>query len=154
VAEWYRWPTQFQQVELVMKQFENWWGQDSRVTLNTKTLINLFNIWTLDKIVNYVAVNYPGWTMYFDWIDHPAWQRICEIPDKFKPDLIEKLEQWNVDSQRPWHPKFNNPYQTSILKLQESNSMSWSLIKEKASTLADDRGLDLLNMLPDMKQLF
>jgi radical SAM protein with 4Fe4S-binding SPASM domain len=153
VGEWYRWPTKFAAVEQTITQFEQWWANDNRVTLNTKTLINLFNVWTLDQIVNYVAVDHPAWTMYFDWIDHPDWQKLSQIPDEYKPALIKQLEQWNATSQRPWHPNFNNPYETSILKLNEPSTVDWPTIKEKTLTLATDRGLNVLNMLPKMENL-
>ena len=154
VGEWYRWPTKFSTVKQVMDQFNAWWAQDPKIMLNTKTLINVFNIWTLDQTVDYIAVNYPAWTMYFDWIDHPAWQQLSVVPAEAKPGLIAQLEAWNASSKQPWHPRFNNPYETSVIKLQESSSVAWADVEAKTLELAQDRGLDVLNMIPELKLLF
>ena len=41
------------------------------------------------------------------------------LVDKSISELIKKLNEWNNKPTRLWHPNFNNPYETSIIKLKE-----------------------------------
>lgn len=154
VGEWYRWPTKFSTVHNVMSQIEEWWGDDPRVTLNTKTLINIFNIWRLDEIIKFIETKHNRWTMYFNWISHPTWQQISNLPLSAKEKLIVKLNHWNVNPKVVWHSNFNNPYETSILKLTQESTTPWPIIKTNTMELAKDRNLDVLNMIPELASLF
>lgn len=153
VGEWYRWPTKFNTVKEVINQLDAWWSNDSRVTFNIKTLINIFNIWRLNEILAFVESNHKNWTMYFNWIAHPAWQQISNLPNLAKEELIKKLNSWNVNPTQLWHPNFNNPYETSIIKLKEEPVVEWKTIKEKTLELANERNLDIYTMIPELAPL-
>lgn len=154
VDEWYRWPTKFNTVNETMTQYENWWGNKNNVKLCTQTVINIFNIWQLDKIVNFISNRKNTWTMSFSWIIQPGWQRISNLPESAKLELTTKLKEWQNKAPVVWYQSLGNPFDISITKLNEKNYVDWQDVKVKTLSLAQERNLDVLAMVPEMEPLF
>lgn len=166
VNEWYRWPTKWHEVVANMNQFDNWWGETTNVLLQIHTVINAFNIWTLDKTMQFMIDNYPKWGVDSDWIVVPAWQSVSVIPAKYKKLLTEKMVKWN-DTIKP-NVRFGkaNPFIVSIDRLKDEpvnpilyNStdgvlLIWEEFKSRSLGLASDRKLDLFAMVPDLEEPF
>lgn len=155
VNEWYRWPTKWHEVVSNMNQYHAWWGDKSNVLLQIHTVINAYNIWTLDKTVQFMIDNYPTWGIDSDWIVIPAWQSLGVIPNEYKKYLTEKLITWN-NTIKP-NTRFGkaNPFKVSIDRLNDSpGNSSWEEFKSRSLSLSKERKLDLFAMVPDLKDPF
>lgn len=156
VNEWYRWPTKWHEVVANMNQFDAWWGEATNVLLQIHTVINAFNIWTLDKTMQFMIDYYPKWAIDSDWIVIPAWQSTSVIPVEYKTMLTEKMVEWN-DTIKP-NVRFGkaNPFKVSIDRLKDEpfTSTNWEEFKSQSLGLASERKLDLFAMVPDLKEPF
>jgi len=154
VNEWYRWPTKWHEVVANMNQYTAWWGEKTNVLLQIHTVINAYNIWTLNKTVQFMINNYPAWVIDSDWIVVPAWQSLSVIPIEYKKLLSEKMIVWN-DTIKP-NVRFGkaNPFKVSIDRLKDGTSSNWEEFKSRSLVLASERKLDLFAMVPDLKEPF
>jgi sulfatase maturation enzyme AslB (radical SAM superfamily) len=153
VAEWYRWPTKFTDVKEIMRQMESWWADQPNVYLYTKTLINIYNVWTLDQLVEYICTEFPVWEMYFDWIYSPAWQSVNILTDDLKKELDTKLQLWSGTVTGNWNTKFGNPFAMTRDRLQDPAQSNLEEFKQRTLALAQERKLDVINMVPEIKCL-
>lgn len=152
VAEWYRWPTKFTDVEATMRQMESWWADNPNIYLYTKTLVNVYNVWTLDHLVNYIRTEFPNWEMYFDWIYNPAWQSVNILPAELKQTLDTKLQNW-LTVKGNWNAKFGNPFAITRDRLQDPTQVTVEEFKQRTLTLAQERNLDVVAMVPEISCL-
>jgi len=153
IAEWYRWPTKFAEVKETMRQMESWWADCPNVYLYTKTLINIYNVWTLDHMVNYIHTEFPLWEMYFDWIYSPAWQSINILSEDLKQELNTKLQLWETTVTGNWNPKFGNPFAISRDRLHDPAQSNLAEFKQRTLALARERNQDVINMVPEIECL-
>jgi organic radical activating enzyme len=157
VNEWYRWPTKMSKVEEVMNQYQDWWGITPKFQLKIHSVINAYNIWNLNEFVQYMNNNYPSWMTDFDWIVDPTWQTICIIPKEHKETLKKKLLIWHESIKGNWssvkYSKNNSPFLISIDRLDDTERSEWEIFKNKSLSLAKERNLDLLTLVPLLKNI-
>jgi sulfatase maturation enzyme AslB (radical SAM superfamily) len=154
VNDWYRWPSKFAKITEVLNQYTSWWGYNSKFLLEIHSVINIYNIWTLDEIVLFINEFYPLWGMDFDWIVTPTWQNISILPFSFKTNLIDKLNFWNEDIKSNVRFNKSNPFTVSIDRLNDNSIGSLEEFKSRSIMLAKERNLDLLEMIPHLKEIF
>jgi sulfatase maturation enzyme AslB (radical SAM superfamily) len=156
VNEWYRWPTKWHEVVDNMNQFDAWWSKTTNVSLQIHTVINAYNIWTLDKTIQFMINNYPSWGINSDWIVSPAWQSLSIIPSEHKKLLTEKLVEWNNNINPNVRYGKANPFKVSIDRLKDNlhTTSNWEEFKSRSLELANNRKLDLFAMVPDLKEPF
>lgn len=153
VNDWYRWPSKFSKVTSTIDQYNNWWNNNNKFLLEVHTVINLYNIWTLDEIIQFMN-QYPSWSMDFDWINFPAWQSISIIPNNLKEPLIKQLNIWYDTIIPNLSFRKANPFKVSIDRLNDNNTSTWEEFKSKSFSLANERNLDLLKMIPFLEKIF
>ena len=151
VDEWYRWPTKFSDKERIMDQYQEWWGNRKSALLQVHSLINAYNIWNLDEMVLYMNKKYPTWGMDFDWVVIPAWQSLGLIPAEFKEELKIKLKEWDLTIKANTRFGKSTPFSTSIIRLDDKPRMTWEDFKKRTFGLAKERNLDVLEMVPHLK---
>jgi len=154
VNEWYRWPTKVSEVEVVMNQFQEWWGDRPEFHLRTHTVVNIYNIWNLDEYVEYMNINYPKWILDFDWMNRPYWQATAILPEKYKKELAEKLTLWSTTVKGNWHSWAGNPFVSTLHRMNLPSQSNLEEFKEKTLALAKERDLDVLKMVPHIARLF
>jgi sulfatase maturation enzyme AslB (radical SAM superfamily) len=153
VNEWYRWPTKMNKIEEVMDQYQEWWGLKPKFQLRTHSVVHAYNIWNLDELVKYMINRYPTWKTDFDWIQNPAWQAICIIPNEHKEELKKKLTYWNDTIKGNWVYYKESPFLVSIDRLDDTERSSWKVFKENSLLLAEERNLNLLELVPILKDV-
>ena len=136
VNDWYRWPSNFDQIVENMKVYDKWFKRQKRV----HCVINAVNVLYLEEYISFMKTNFPKWIFEWDWITWPQWQQLSILPDTVKSQLIKKF------SNRP------HPYDTTIDRLRDSNELSWSDFKNNVTQLSFDRGLDFLSMVPKLSE--
>lgn len=146
VNEWYRWPTKMPQVESVMNYFQDQQTTNNRIELRTHSLINIFNIWTLDEFVIYLNDRYPNWNCTWDWIKSPHWQELCLIPEPHKSMLKEKLQHWYKTI--PARPEPVNLFKISMDRLDDIPRSTLEEFKKRTLELEKERGLNVKEMVP------
>jgi hypothetical protein len=165
VNEWYRWPTKQEELELNMRQYLEWQIINPNITIRSHTVINIYNVWNLNDFFIYMNNKFPEIIMTFDWIRYPNWQSLGIIPDHLKIDLKEKLQFWSKTIKGNCHEQYQNrdPFLISIDRLDSEQSSIYGSdsvnrylekFKQQSLELAEQRGLDLLDMIPDLKPLF
>jgi uncharacterized Fe-S cluster-containing radical SAM superfamily protein len=154
VNEWYRWPTNFTEFQSNLDQFESWWGNNPRFILATHTVVNIYNVWTLDQLVLFMNDRYPRWSLDFDLLKHPNWQSVLVLPEEHKHRLSEKLAMWHNTISGNWPEWHGCPFETTRQKLQLPAQSTIEEFKEKTLALAAERNLDLFKMVPDIQPLF
>jgi hypothetical protein len=144
-------------VEEVMSQYQEWWGTTPKFQLKIHSVINAYNIWNLNEFVQYMNHNYPTWTTDFDWISDPTWQAICIIPKEHKETLKKKLLIWHESIKGNWssvkYSENNSPFLISIDRLNDTERSEWEIFKNKSLSLAKERNLDLLTLVPLLKNI-
>ncbi len=153
VNDWYRWPSKFSEVVSVMKQYDDWWGNKTNFALNIHVVINIYNIWTLDKIVSFMTENFPKWKLDFDWVIVPNWQSLSIIPDDLKISLKEKLLNWAETVHGNFYEFKGNPFLISIERLDDQPKSNLDEFVAKTLRLANERKLNVLEMVPDIKPI-
>ena len=96
---------------------------------------------------------YPTWKTDFDWIQNPAWQAICIIPNEHKEELKKKLTYWNDTIKGNWVYYKESPFLVSIDRLDDTERSSWKVFKENSLLLAEERNLNLLELVPILKDV-
>jgi MoaA/NifB/PqqE/SkfB family radical SAM enzyme len=151
--EWYRWPTKMAKVEENMDFYESWKKDNPNITLSTKTLVSIYNIWNLAEFVLYLNNRRSTWTSDFDWIRWPSWQTISLVPDDHKIILKEKLRAYASEIKGKW-PNTLNPFLTSIERLDLPKQNTLDVFRSKTLELAKERNLDVFEMVPAIRVLF
>lgn len=152
VNDWYRWPSKFTNVKSVIDQYNNWWSTNDKFLLEVHSVINIYNIWTLNETVLFMD-QYPSWGIDFDWIITPSWQSLSIIPDTLRPPLINDLTFWYETI----NPKIRfgkaNPFNVSIDRLHDTPTGSIDDFKHFSLSLAKERNLNILEMVPHIKKV-
>lgn len=154
VNEWNRWPTKWSELQTNLDQFQSWWGNNPRFVLATHHVINIYNVWTLNELVQYMNTRYPSWSLDFDLLKYPYWQSVFILPPHHKNILAEKLSGWNDTIVGNWPDWHGSPFETTRHKLDISPQSTIEEFREKSLALAAERGLDLFAMVPDVQPLF
>lgn len=153
VNEWYRWPSKFDQVESVMQQFQDMWGDHPNISLETHTVMNIYNIYDLKNIVDYMATRFPKWTMSFNWITWPDWQNIALIPDEDKRRLTAEFLEYADVAVPNWHTMLGNPFKIAVDRLNDQPSSNLTKFKANTLAIANERKLDIRAMVPNVSHL-
>jgi sulfatase maturation enzyme AslB (radical SAM superfamily) len=154
VNEWYRWPTKVSEVEAVMNQYQEWWGNNPKFFLKTHTVVNIYNIWNLDEFVDYMNNKYPTWVLDFDWMNQPFWQATAILPKKYKEELTEKLNKWSLTVKGNWHEWQGNPFVSTLHRMNLPAKSTLDEFKKHTLALAKERDLDVFKMVPHIARLF
>ena len=149
VNDWNRWPSKFNEVVDVMNTYHDWWSNHSNIILTTHSIINIFNIFTMENYIDFMKSNFPTWNINFMWVHTPIWQSLKSLPDTVKTDLINNFNKKEFNDST----KIGNFYKFSIEYLKMPSTISWEHVKEQTVKLATERGLDLDAMLPDFKNV-
>jgi MoaA/NifB/PqqE/SkfB family radical SAM enzyme len=153
VNEWYRWPTKFLDVISTMDQFHQWWNDDPRFLLEVHSVINVYNIWTLDETVLFMNDRFPSWGIDFDWIITPKWQRLSIIPMVLKQSLYKQLTLWHETIKPNVRFGKSNPFKVSIDRLNDVSDSSLDEFKSFSLLLAKERNLNLFKMVPHVEKI-
>ena len=135
VNDWYRWPSKFENVINNVKGYQEEWSCYNNVNFKIHCVINIFNVLYLEEFVDYMLTNFPKWTLDFNWIQYPTWQRIENLPDSTKSKLIDTLSDVH-----PFGP-------TKFKLLNEPRSDSWETVCVNIKQLAQERKLDFGSMV-------
>jgi len=150
VNDWYRWPSKFSNVESVMSQFEKWWVDNPNYNLFVKHTINLYNVWTLDKLIMYMNQNRSGWKLYFGWVESVEWQSISNMPRLVKQVLADKLTYWDKSIKGNWDQQNASPFISTKNRLQSNSQSTWKKFIEKTKQLEQERNLNAFDMIPEL----
>jgi organic radical activating enzyme len=153
VNEWVRWPIKHSVLKNNIKKYVEWKSTLTNIFLISHTVINIYNIWTLNFFINELNKKYPDWIFDFGWVESPSWQSISNIHESFKLKLEENLIQWNRNIKINFLQE-RNPFLDSIKYLNKESESSWNEFKEKSLTLAEQRNLNLFKMVPSLKNKF
>jgi hypothetical protein len=153
VNDWYRWPSKFTEVQQVMDQYNEWWGTKDNVTLTIHSVISVYNIFTLDQFIMFMTNNYPKWELDWDWVSGREWQMLSIIPPNQKILLTRQLTEWESTIQGNWNIDKGNPFKRSIVELLKTPKSDIKEFWERSLSLAKERNLDILKMVPDITRL-
>jgi len=155
VNEWYRWPTDNKTVENNIRKYYERWENFPNIILMCHTVINCYNIWTLGDFVVEMKHKFPNIVFDFDFLNNPNWQEISIIPNEYKKGLEKKLKIWRDSVTGIW-AKNSNPFDDSIKYLykKESSDEKWKAFQINSLRLAEERKLDLFDMVPDLIDKF
>lgn len=153
VNDWYRWPSKFNQVETIMQQYQEMWGEYTNISLETHSVINIFNIYDFKNMVDYMATKFPGWKMSFTYIITPTWQSITLLPVEEKLKLTEQFLEYAETVPCVWHPQLGNPFKIAIDRMNDKPSSTLEEFKSRTLALAAERNLDIRSMVPTISHL-
>jgi hypothetical protein len=153
INDWYRWPSKFNEVEAIMQQYQDMWGNHPNISLETHSVINLYNIYNLKNIIDYMHTKFPNWTMSFNWIDWPKWQSITLLPQAEKEKLTELFLQYAETTTPNWHLNLGNPFKITIDRMNDQSQSNLIEFKERTFALAKERNLDITAMVPLVNHL-
>lgn len=141
VNDWYRWPSKFDNVINNMKTYQEEWGSFNNVNFKIHCVINIFNVMYLEEFVSYLSKDFSNWVLDFNWIQHPTWQRIENLPNETKRKLINSLTDIH-----PFGP-------TKFKLLNEARTTSWEVVSKNIDQLAIERNLDFRSMVEKFNDL-
>jgi len=153
VNEWIRWPSKFDKVTANMRTYESWWNNNNNIELATATVVNIFNIFIMDKFIDFKNTNFSSWSTMFNWVFTPSWQSIQALPVDVKNTLIDKFKDKTVGDLKTFWKNHQDFYKISIEYLKMSENISWETVKNKTLYMAEERKLSINNMLPDFKKI-
>ena len=153
VNDWYRWPSKFNEVEAVMQKYEDMWGHLPNISLETHSVMNIYNIHYLKDMVDFMATRFPKWTMSFTWITWPAWQSITLLPAEEKQQLAEKFLQYAETTTPNWHIPLGNPFKIAVDRMNDKSVSDLATFKTQTLAMAEERGLDIRAMVPAVSHL-
>jgi hypothetical protein len=139
------------QVESVMNYFQDQRSTNDRIELRTHSLINIYNIWSLDEFVIYLNDRHSKWNCTWDWIKGPHWQELSLIPEPHKSMLKEKLQHWYETI--PARPKSENLFKISMDRLDDTPRTTLEEFKKRTLELEKERGLNVREMVPGISLL-
>jgi sulfatase maturation enzyme AslB (radical SAM superfamily) len=138
VNDWYRWPSNFGQIVENMKVYDKWFDRQKRV----HCVINAVNVLYLEEYISFMETNFPTWIFEWDWITWPQWQQLSVLPSTVKTQLITQFSNKG------------HPYDTTIDRLLDNNSLGWTDFKNNVTQLSSDRDLDFLLMVPKLSEVW
>ena len=153
VNDWVRWPGKFNEVVDNMKIFQSWWSNYTNIELINSSVINIFNILTIDSYFDFMTATFPNWRQQFNWVDSPDWQDIKNLPKEVKSILINNYSSKTADNLRTLWEKDKDFYKISSEYLKLSGNVDWNFIKTKTNNLAKERNLDIDAMIPEFKKI-
>lgn len=150
--DWYRWPSKFKEVINIIKTFEEWWKDNSKIVFIIHHVINAVNILELTDFVNYMKQELPLWKAEWDWIRWPHWQELSVLPNTVKHSLIEEFK--NLDRNYQSNRLIPNPFGVSIERLREMPNADWNTFKLESQRLSKERHLEFLSMVPSFENIW
>ena len=133
VNEWCRWPVNHELVVSNMKKYSSW----GKAYLKISSIINIYNVWSLDKFREYCVDVLPEWKPLFNWVKYPEWQSISLIPAKNRPVFNTEDHVYRVTEQTMKSEPKATLYQ----------------FKQNTDFLVKQRGIDVYKIVPQLKQL-
>jgi hypothetical protein len=119
VNEWCRWPVNHQLVVSNMKRYRDWGKADLKIA----SLINIYNVWTLEEFHGYCEEVLPDWKILFNWVKSPPWQSIGLIPHQLRPTFDRSDSVFEVTRQM-----MNSPVKSNLLEFKRNTDF---LIKQR-----------------------
>jgi sulfatase maturation enzyme AslB (radical SAM superfamily) len=153
VNDWYRWPSKFDQVESIMQQYQELWGTHPNISLETHTVMNIFNIYDLKNIIEYMTNKFPSWKMSFNWISWPVWQTVSLLPADEKLQLTEQFLEYADTVPGNWHTSLGNPFKIAVDRMNDQAYSTLEELKTQTILLAAERDLDVHSMVPAISHL-
>lgn len=150
VNDWNRWPSKFESVVDIMNVYESWWKNYDNITLATHSVVNIFNIFTMEHFINFMKKDFSSWTASFMWINTPEWQSVQTLPLEVKSKLINEFSNKSVGDLKTSREDF---YKLSIGYLKMDNIVEWNDAKRRILSLAAERNLDIGVMIPDLQKV-
>ena len=150
VNDWNRWPGKFQNIVEAMHVYETWWKYFDNITLKTHSVVNIFNIFTMEDFINFMKKDFPNWTTSFMWVNNPGWQSIQSLPQEVKTKLINEFSGKDVGILKTSREDF---YKLSIGYLKINSIVDWNDTKRRINLLSKERKLDINTMLPDLQRI-
>jgi sulfatase maturation enzyme AslB (radical SAM superfamily) len=150
VNDWNRWPGKFQNIVEAMNVYETWWKYFDNITLKTHSVVNIFNIFTMEDFINFMKKDFPSWTASFMWVNNPGWQSIQALPQEVKTRLINEFSSKDVGDLQTSREDF---FKLSIGYLKINSTVEWKDVKRRVASLASERNLDTKVMIPDLQKV-
>lgn len=150
VNDWNRWPGKFQNIVEAMNVYETWWKYFDNITLKTHSVVNIFNIFTMEDFINFMKKDFPSWTASFMWVNNPSWQSIQALPQEVKTRLINEFSSKDVGDLQTSREDF---FKLSIGYLKINSTVEWKDVKRRVASLASERNLDTKVMIPDLQKV-
>ena len=149
--EYFRSDSNFKNVETTLTKIENL--RTPNMVTNIHCVINVLNLYRLDKIIEYVMINFPNWNFTFDTVVDPSWLKINQWSIHDANIQIEKLEiiinDITSNSAIDSHKKRNIRKAINLIKTQCKNSSSdFTQLFNTNSILDKSRNTKLLNIHP------
>jgi hypothetical protein len=118
--------------------------------LKTHSVVNIFNIFTMEDFINFMKKDFPSWTASFMWVNNPGWQSVHSLPQEVKTKLINEFSSKDVGDLQTSREDF---FKLSIGYLKMSSNINWTSVKSKTLALAKERNLDISIMIPDLHKV-
>ena len=150
VNDWNRWPGKFQNIVEAMHVYETWWKYFDNIILKTHSVVNIFNIFTMEDFINFMKREFPNWNAGFMWVNSPIWQSVQTLPKEVKTRLITEFSNKDVGDLKTYREDF---YKLSIGYLKIDSTVDWNDTKRRINLLAKERKLDINTMLPDLQRV-
>ena len=150
VNDWNRWPGKFENIVESMRVYDTWWKYFDNIILKTHSVVNIFNIFTMEDFINFMNENFPTWIASFMWVNNPGWQSIQSLPQEVKFKLINEFNGKDAGKLKTSPEDF---YSTSIGYLKLPNVASWETVKRLTLQLEKERNLDISVMIPDLQKV-
>jgi sulfatase maturation enzyme AslB (radical SAM superfamily) len=150
INDWNRWPGKFQNIVEAMRVYETWWKYFDNIKLATHSVVNIFNIFTMEDFINFMKKDFPNWTAGFMWVNNPDWQSIQSLPQEVKTKLINEFSVKDVGDLKTSSEDF---YKLSIGYLKINSIVDWNDTKRQVAALAAERNLDTVVMIPDLQRV-
>jgi len=150
VNDWNRWPGKFENIVETMRVYETWWKHFDNIILKTHSVVNIFNIFTMEDFINFMKKDFPNWTADFMWVNSPRWQSVQTLPKEVKTRLITEFSSKNVGDLKTSREDF---YKLSIGYLKMDSSVDWNDVKRQIASLAAERNLNTEVMIPDLQKV-
>jgi MoaA/NifB/PqqE/SkfB family radical SAM enzyme len=151
---WIRWPSKFNETVETMKTYQKWWGDFNNIQLSTNSVVSVYNIFTMEKFLDFMGTDFKNWWVTFNWMQWPEWPALKSLPEEIKSDLIKSFSNKNVGDLKTYYRDSQDFYKLAIehLKLPASTN-SWEIVKDKTIELAKERNLDIDTLIPDFKKV-
>jgi hypothetical protein len=133
-----------------MRVYETWWKYFDNITLATHSVVNIFNIFTMEDFMNFMKKDFSSWTASFMWVNNPVWQSVQTLPQEIKTRLINEFSSKDVGNLKTSREDF---YKLSIGYLKMDSTVDWNDAKRRIASLAAERNLDTAVMIPDLQKV-
>jgi MoaA/NifB/PqqE/SkfB family radical SAM enzyme len=149
VNDWFRWPSDFDQIVKNMELYNNWSLSYPNVSLKIHCVISAINVMYLEEITDFMRNNFPNWGINWDWLVSPSQLSVSIFPDNIKNSLSNDLIKLNSDYYKKEKNEIlrPNPYKITIDRLDDFNNKNWNDFREYVTELSNDRNLIFLEML-------